>query len=376
MEQYADLENLVKIFGPTGYEKLIQEHYSAIMKPYVDKVYSDVLRNCYAEISGNPKLPKIMMNAHADSVGFMVKHIDDRGFVFPMDITGFSAVDYRMLPGTNVIIHGRHKDEMVQGHFIPLVPLHHLTDADLEESIDRNHLLIDLGVKSKAFTEQGIKEVKKHISIGDYIVMESTLRYQQLNKNHLVSANLDDRVGLYCMYRIAKGISELKSKKRAPVSFVSTVREEDWTGGAEVAANRVSPKYSVTFDVAAATDSIRGNNEDFIAQKYGNVELDRGLALPRGAGVDDELFLYMEKLCTRKIDPKVKIPHQIEIDDAGICENLQIISSKLGVKACCVGIPCRNTHTAIETISLKDVESAIRLGIEFYKQISSGDFDL
>lgn len=376
MEKYAELENLVKIFGPTGYEKLIQEHYSTIMKPHVDKIYSDVLRNCYADISGDSKLPKVMMNAHADSVGFLVKHIEDRGFVFVMDITGSPAVDYRMLPGTSVVIHGRHKNEMIRGQFIPQKPLHHVQGWEMEESEEREHLLIDVGVKSKAFTEMGLKAVRKHIDIGDYVAMEPNPRYHQLNENHFVSANLDDRVGLYCLYRIAKEISELKLKRKAPISFVSTVREEDWTGAAEVAANRVSPRYSITFDVAVAADTMRGNNEDYIIQKFGEIALDSGIALPRGHGIDDDLFLYMERLCLGKINPKVRIKRQVEIEDAGICENLQIISSKLGVKAGCVGIPCRNTHTTIETISLPDVERAIKLGVEFYKQVSSGNFKL
>lgn len=374
MEKYADLENLVKIFGPTGYERLIQEYYAGIMKPYVDKVYSDNIGNCYAEISGDKKLPRIMMNAHADSVGFIVKHIDDRGFVFVKDITDFPAIDYRMLPGTSIIIQGRHKDKMVRGHFIPLIPLH-LVD-DLEEAIDRNHLLIDLGVRGKAFTEEGKKRVEKHISIGDFVVMESNPRYQQLNEDHFISANLDDRVGLYCMYRIAKTINRLESKKRAPIVFVSTVREEDWTGTAATAAQLVSPKYSITFDVTAATDTIRGNNEDFIAQKYGDINLDKGPALPRGTGVNDELFLFMEKLCLGKINPRFKIHHQIEVDDSGIAENHQILPAKLGIKACGVYIPCRNTHTTIETVSLKDTENTIKLGTEFYKQVLLKDFDL
>ncbi len=374
MEGHEVLENLVKIFGPTGYEKLIQEYYAKIMKPYVDKVYSDTLGNCYAEISGDASLPKVMMNAHADTVGFMVKHIDDRGFVFVMDITGSPAVDYQMLPGTSVVIQSRHKDKMVHGHFIPLIPLHHLEDMD--EPTDRNHLLIDLGVRGKSFTEEGKKNVEKHIDRGDYVAMEPNPRYQQLNQDHFVSANLDDRIGLYCMYRIAKAISESKSKKHAPIVFVSTVREEDWTGAAGIAAKVVSPKYSITFDVTAATDTIRGNNEDFIAQKFGTIGLDEGLALPRGSGVDDELFLFMEKLCKGKISSKLKIPHQVEVDDSGIAENLQILSAKLGIKACGVYIPCRNTHSIIETVSLRDVESTIRLGTEFYKLVSSGNVDL
>jgi tetrahedral aminopeptidase len=369
----AVLEKLVQIFGPTGCGKFIQSYYAEIMAPYVDKIYSDNMGNCYAEISGDEKIPKIMMNAHADTVGFIIKHIDDRGFVFAQDISGFPVTDYQMLPGTEVVVYSRFNDKMVSGHFIPIVPLHHKTDLD--EPLDRNHLLIDFGVEGTPFTEEGKDNVEKHINIGDYAVIKPNCRRQQLNEDHFVSTNLDDRAGLYCMYRIAKTIKDSGLKNGAPITFVSTIREEDWTEAARVAAELVSPRYSLTIDVTPATDTIRGTNEDFIAQKYGNTNLGKGFALPRGPGVDDELFLFIEKLCRRKINPKFESDYQVEISDAGSAENFQILQAKFGVKACGIYIPCRNTHSLIETVSLWDLETVRDLGREFYEQISSGKYN-
>jgi endoglucanase len=366
--RYQVLENLTKIIGPSGFERYIQKYYAEIMKPYVDSIFKDNIGNCYAEIRGNDKFPKILFNAHADTVGFLIKHIDDKGFVFVQDITGFPAVDYRMLPGTDVQIMNR-KGKIIPGQFIPTIPLHHLDGGAMEESIDRYELLIDIGSKDR-------EHAKKHVAVGDYVVLEARSRYQQLNGTHFVSANLDDRTGTYCMYRIAQRLNEHKSRYKAPIVFVSTVREEDWAGAASIAGMNIEPKISVTLDVSVATDTIRGE-EDSIAQRYGKIELDSGPSIPRGVGVDDDTFLFLEKICQGKVNRKFTVPYQVEVSDqtVGVAENQQLYTSgRRGIKACNISVPCRNTHTRIETISLSDLECTIDLCVEFYKQVSAGNF--
>ena len=83
----------------------------------------------------------------------------------------------------------------------------------------------------------------------------------------MVAANLDDRMGLFCMYRIAKELKGLKMRTRAPITFVSTVGEETWSRAAQVTGFQIEPDIAITIDATAASDQIRDTNEDSIIKK-------------------------------------------------------------------------------------------------------------
>jgi len=359
------LDKLTSIFGPSGYEKLVQAYYMELMKPYVSKVYSDSLGNCYADIDGDPRLPKIMINSHADSIGFMVKYIDDRGFIFTDNIAGHNVVDYRMLPGTFVTILSRRTGKKIKGQFIPTIPVHKLCDEEMMESVDRHAIAIDIGATSEI-------QAKNNVDIGDYVVIDSPLRITDVGKK-IVSANLDDRIGLFCLYRIARALHKSRAKNRCPITLVSTVAEENFLGAAGVAAHNAKPDIALAVDVTIATDTIIHDADFEIAKRYGDIRLDRGLTLSRGMATDDDLFIFLEKICKGRKKNEYNILYQLEIDDAG-GEHVQVHTAGKGVKTAFVAVPARNVHTGIETISMKDVEYVIELCTEFYKRVSRGSF--
>jgi len=257
------LSKLTSIFGPSGYEKLVQSFFSELIKPFVTKISFDNLGNCYADIDGDPRLPKIMINSHSDSIGFMVKYIDDRGFIFSDNIAGCNVVDYRMLPGTFVTILSRRSGKRYKGQFIPTIPLHKLPDEEMLESIDRYAIAIDIGANSEL-------QANNAIEVGDYIVIDSPLRTTDIGKK-VVSANLDDRIGLFCLYRIARALHKSRAKNRCPITLVSTVAEENFLGAAGTAARNAKPDISLSVDVSIATDTIIHDADFEIAKRYGDI---------------------------------------------------------------------------------------------------------
>jgi len=98
---YAVLDRLTGIIGPSGYEKDVQKYFSTIMRPFVHDISSDKLGNCYASVNGDESLPRLMFQAHADSVGFIIKYIDDRGFIFTDDLHGGAR---RRFPGSSFLL--------------------------------------------------------------------------------------------------------------------------------------------------------------------------------------------------------------------------------------------------------------------------------
>jgi putative aminopeptidase FrvX len=353
MKDYTKLEELVYANGATGFEAEIQETFKNMITPYVDKTYDDNLGNVYAELTGHPDMPRMMINAHCDSVGFMIKYIGDGGFLYTDDLPGHICTDYRMLPGTEVLINNRDTGEFINGTFVPPQPIHKLDDGDLLDSEEREDLAIDIGARTR-------EEALKYVDVGDYVLLNPQLKITDIG-NRLVGTSLDDRLGLYCLVKIAENIKKSKTKKKPTVVFVSTVCEENFIGAAAVAANNANVDISLTIDSTIATDQIVSNADYAVSKKHGWVALDEGVAIARGFGITDSIFMKLEKLCRRH-----KINFQIEAG-GGCAENEQIQPSGKGVKTGLLSIPVRNLHTRIETASIEDTEKVITLATAYIK---------
>lgn len=353
MKDYNVLKKLIYTNGPTGFEDEIQKLFTKLISPYVNKIYTDNIGNVYGEITGSEEVPKIMINAHCDSIGFMVKYIDDYGFIYTQDLPGHITTDYRMLPGTDVLIKSRKTGKFVSGSFIPSQPIHKLDEADLMESEDRENVAIDIGSHSK-------KQTLSYISIGDYVVLEPNSKLTDVGKR-IIGTSLDDRLGLFCLIMIAQELIKSRIKKKPTVIFVSTVCEENFIGAAAVAAKKTNADIALTIDCTTATDQVVSDGDNIVGKKYGWISLDGGVALARGFAVTDSVFLELERICEKTL-----IPYQIDVCGEG-SENEQIQPVGGGIKTGLLSIPTRNLHTRIEMAAAQDVENLIKLAVTFVK---------
>ena len=78
-------KNLLEILAtpsPSGWEKDGQRLWIKNVTPHADRVDSDPHGNAWAVLEGSDtKAPRVMLEAHADEIGFIVRHIDDKGFL-------------------------------------------------------------------------------------------------------------------------------------------------------------------------------------------------------------------------------------------------------------------------------------------------------
>jgi endoglucanase len=351
------LNRLIVAPGPSGNEGEVQEIFLDLMGPYVKRQWADPVGNCYSKIDGNPEKPVIMFTAHCDTVGFLVKYIDDRGFLFTQDIPGWDTMDYRSLPGQDVVVLCRKDGKQLHGHFTPVIPVHMMRGEDFDEAIERYDLAIDIGVSTEA-------EAKRHVSVGDYVLLKSSPRLSD-NKKQLISTNLDDRLGMYCMYQIAKSLSRTKRANKCPVVFASTVCEESVSGSVQVLAVNAEPTISITLEVEPATDSIIHNAEYAIAKQHGIIRLGGGPVITRGISVDDGVFQRLEKLAQ-----KHELPHQIALSEMAT-DNVFIQQGGKGVRTALVSVPLRNCHTRVETTCLKDIDLTVDLCLKYIRYVDS-----
>ena len=93
------LYGLLQTSSPSGYEEQAVNLFAKFIAPYVNEIYTDVMGNCIAHKKGNGK--KILLMAHADEIGLIISHIDEKGFLYFKEIGG---LDTHILPGQRVLI--------------------------------------------------------------------------------------------------------------------------------------------------------------------------------------------------------------------------------------------------------------------------------
>lgn len=352
------LEELINTFGPSSHEDLfIQDKIKGFIEESVDEVVLDRNNNLYGIVHGDDSLPRVMFNAHSDTVGFMITFIDDKGFIFTKDLG--DVLDRKTLPGQRVRIFSNRNRKMVDGYYT-IKSVHFLTEGKTEQVDDDSEVAIDIGAKN-------IVEAKKHVSIGDVGVLHSPPSYL-LNNGRILAAGLDDRAGVYTLLRVADRVKKADMKRKCPAIFAFTTNEETATNETNVAANRYPPHVGLVIDVALAADYLREDNEDTIAKKYGQIALDKGACIARGVGVNRKLADLVEEIAKKR-----GVRYQIEPDlNSSGTENKALRVSGQGVATALISIPMRSSHSPVENVSLTDIESVIDLNYYTYRELSRG----
>lgn len=330
------LKNLMAVPTPSGYEMPGQKLIRDFMRNYADKVSVDVHGNVCGIL--NPKAKcRVMLAGHCDEIGLMVMHIDDKGFI---GVASVGGVNVPLLQGERVTIHGR------KGSVPAVVGTKaiHLLDPKEREGapVKIYDMSLDIGAKSK-------QDAEKFVAPGDIITIDS--QWRDLLNGLVACRGFDDKVGAFI---IADVLRYLKGKKlNVGVYAVSTVQEEIGLRGARTAALNVNPSIGIAVDVGHATDTPGIN-----AKITGEALLGKGPIVHRGPNFNHKLCELFEKTAKR-----IKLPTQLQpIPSAsGTDANMMQVSVAGGVATYLVSIPLRYMHSAVEVLSLKDVENCVRL---------------
>lgn len=328
------LSQICEIPGAPGFENKVREFVKKQVKGLVDEIEIDSMGNLYAIKRGVDSSKSVMVAAHMDEIGFMVKHIDDNGFIRFHTLGGF---DPKTLTAQRVIVHGK-KDLMgVMGS----KPIHVMSPDERNKVAKIGDYFIDLGLSKK--------EVEKHISIGDSITRERSL----IEMGNCVNCkSIDNRVAVYILIETLK---KLKNKE-IPYDFygVFTVQEEVGLRGAKVAGHRVNPDFGFGLDTTIAYDLPGASAHEMVTK------LGEGTAIKimdSSAICDTRMVSYM-----KSVAKKNKIKWQPEILTAGGTDTAGIQSmAKDGCITGAVSIPTRNLHQVIEMADKSDIDASTEL---------------
>jgi putative aminopeptidase FrvX len=330
-----NLEKLSNACGVTGRENEVKDLMIQLLKPYADEIQVDKMENVIAIKKGNAKAPKIMLAAHMDEVGLMVKTITKDGF---LQFSKMGGIDDRILPAQKVAVYTK---KGIYPGIIGSKPPHIQKEEERKKIITYDDLFIDVGAENKEdATSLGI-------SIGDPVAFD--IKYVKLGKDAVIGKAFDNRAGCITMIETLK----LLKQTECTVCAVGTVQEEVGLRGAATAAFGVDPDLAIALDVTIAGD-VPGVREFDTSVKMG-----KGPALT----ISDSGLITHPKVLRWLIETaeKEKIPFQIESGLLGSTDAARISITRQGIPSGNVSIATRYIHSPVGMLNLKDIENAAKL---------------
>ena len=326
------LAQICEVAGAPGHEQRVRELVLKNLKGIADKIEQDNLGNIYAIKKGKDSSKRVMIAAHMDEIGFMVKHIDNNGFLRFHTLGGFDA---KTLTAQRVIVHGKKDIIGVMGS----KPIHIMTAEEKTKNVQISDFFIDLGLP--------YKEVIKLVTVGDVITRDRQL----IEMGECVNCkSIDNRVSVYIL------IETLKLLKDCPydVYGVFTVQEEVGIRGANVAAHNINPSFGFGLDTTIAYDLPNSKPEEQVTQLGGGVAIK---IMDASTICDYRMVKYQKEIAT-----KFKIKWQPEVLPMGGTDTAGIQRmGKTGAIAGAVSIPTRHLHQVIEMAHKSDIEDAVLL---------------
>lgn len=341
MEKSAK-EFLVQILetpSPSGYEVPVQDIVREYVGKFADEVRTDLHGNVIA--SCNPKADlRVMYAGHADQIGLLVTYIDENGFIYTNTIGGW---DPQQLIGQRMTIY-------TAAGPVPAViarkPIHLLDEAERKQVVKTKELWLDIGAKDQ-------KEAREVVAIGDPVTLE--LGYQEMRNNMANSPGMDDKTGLWVCVEAARRAQERGGLKVA-LHVAATVQEEIGLRGATTSTYGVDPHVGVAVDVTHATDC--PTIEKF---QEGEVKLGGGPVCYRGANMNP---VVVEHLRAAGETADIALQWGAQGRGTGTDANAMQLA-RGGVATGLVSVPNRYMHSAVEMVSLDDLDACADLLAEF-----------
>lgn len=341
------LKRLTEAAGVPGREgairRIVREELAGVCEFSTDVMGNlHCIRRC-----GQAEAKKLMIAAHMDEIGFVVKYIDDKGFLRLNPLGGW---DPRQMFSQRVFVHA--EEGPLPGLLVySSKPKHMLTDAERNKAPEIDQFFVDVGLPAD--------EVKKRVRLGDMVTMNRTL--DQVG-NLLSNKSMDDRVGLYVMIEAVKAARDPK----VDVYAVATVQEEVGLRGATASGWSIQPDICIALDITLANDIPGIGEPDHVTR------LGEGVAIKI---MDSSLICHPGVVAHfRRLAEQHGIKHQMEILPAGGTDAGGVQRLHGGIPAMTLSIPTRYVHTVNETVHPDDVDAAVELLARYIEDAHTGNY--
>ena len=338
------LKKLLCVSGVSGHEKEVAGIMQQELKKSCDEVAVDNFGNVIGRKGKSGK--KIMLAAHMDEIGLMVKHVSKEGCINFIKIGG---IDDRILLGQRVVIKTKKGDVL---GIIGSKPPHLQKEEEKKHPVKYEDMFIDIGCKNR-------EEALERVCLGDAVAFEPNAG--ELSGGLYYGKAVDDRVGCFILLRVMERL-----KADAEVYAVATAQEEVGLKGARTSSFRINPDFAVAIDTTMAGDT-PGIKESETPLKLGEgvavIVIEAG---GRGIIVSEktkEIFLGTAR--------ENKIRHQVAVIEGGMTDGAMIYMNREGVPTGVLSVPVRYVHAPTGVFSMDDVDSAVELIVKVVEKAAN-----
>jgi tetrahedral aminopeptidase len=334
--------------SPSGYEEPVQRIVREYAGEFADEVCTDLHGNVIACVNPGAKL-RVMFAGHADQIGLIVTFINEQGFIYTNPIGGW---DPQQLIGQRMTVHTANGPVSA---VIARKPIHVLDEEERKQVVKLKDMWLDVGAKTQT-------EAAELVRVGDPVTLE--LGYQEMRNGFANSPGMDNKSGLWTAFEAARRAA--KKKLNVSVYAVATVQEEIGLRGAHTSAYGIDPHVGIAIDVTHATDCPTMDKT-----QNGDLKLGGGPVIARGPNMNP---VVVERL--RAAADAADIVCQWEAIGRGTGTDANAIQlARAGVAAGLISIPNRYMHSAVEMISLDDLDRAADLLAAFVTSLeANADF--
>jgi endoglucanase len=329
------LEKLSNAHGVSGSEGSVLSVIKKELKGYVDEIREDAMGNLIAIKRGNKF--KVMLAAHMDEIGLMVKYIDDKGFVRFVALGGWYAPT---LYNQRVVLHGS------KGKCYGVIggkPPHLMDDDERKKGVKVDDMFIDVGASNRA------EVIQLGIDIGTPVTIDR--EFAILSNDRVTGKAFDNRAGVVMLIKTLKAV-----KSPFTIYGVFTVQEEVGLKGARTSAYALDP------DCAIATDVTIPGDHPGIEIKDAAIEMGKGPVITivdssgRGLIANRNVVKWLRDAAEAN-----NIPVQVEVGSGGTTDATAIHLTKGGIPSTTLSIPSRYIHSPVEVLDLRDIEAAVEI---------------
>ena len=337
------LKKLCETPGVPGHEERVRALIETEVADLFDHVETDPMGSLLCRRDADKDgAPKIMLLCHMDEIGFLVSHIDKKGFLYLQPVGGF---DPRNLFSRRVLVctdDGDLKGVMNPGG----KPVHISSPEDRKKVPEVTEFFVDLGMGEAA---------RDKVKIGDYVVMDEP--FLEMGDKY-VSKALDNRIACWLGIEAIRALG--KNGRGAEIHVVFTTQEEVGLRGARTSAYRVKPDIGLGIDVTLSCDT------PGIPEKDATTIQGKGF----GLHVRDSSFIA-DKGLVRDIEAlaiKKGIPFQRTMLAAGGQDGAAAQPAAAGARAVGITVGTRYIHTVTEMIEKGDLQAALDILVAYLSE--------
>lgn len=324
------LETLSNLDAVASNEDEIKNFLKTELSQYADKILYDNLGSIIFKIGNNDNF-KIMLDAHIDEVGFIVKNILDNGKILLKELGNVNDYAKFNIRGRITTTLGNKIYGIING--------------------GSDDLHFDLGITNKNDIE------KLGIEVGNMVCFATEFKDYKIN-NIVEGKALDNRVGCYILAQIIK---KLKNKNlNSSIYFAFSSSEEVGLRGGKTAASLINPNIAFVIDVVSAKNVF--DNSGLNTRKNGN-----GFLIE----VYDKTFIPSKKMINlvKNIAIKKNIKYQLDTMNGGGTNAGEIHKLGKGIPSLVTAISLRYCHGSHSMVNMNDVNDLINVYVQLLQEI-------